>query len=161
MRFNYLNKTTISILPCSICSCPTETGGCIDENQKFGDEYGCGHAYRFGRRGSRGGSPEMGRDDYMVKHHGYTDRLPQTIEYAIASHRQLVKSESVIIRVLFVEHNLTDVDLTSRHLARYAPFIQLDNVFSGEDALERLPTQLSPSEKCSYDLILMDYRLPE
>lgn len=103
---------------------------------------------------------KSGADDYMVKHHGYTDRLPQTIEYAIASHRQLVKSESVIIRVLFVEHNLTDVDLTSRHLARYAPFIQLDNVFSGEDALERLPTQLSPSEKCSYDLILMDYRLP-
>jgi PAS domain S-box-containing protein len=103
---------------------------------------------------------KSGADDYMVKHHGYTDRLPQTIEYAIASHRQLVKSESVIIRVLFVEHNLTDVDLTSRHLARYAPFIQLDNVFSGEDALERLPAQLSPSEKCSYDLILMDYRLP-
>jgi len=103
---------------------------------------------------------KAGADDYMVKKSDYIPKIPRIAEYAIENHKQYLERESTSIRVLYIEHNAADVDFTKRHLKRYSPFIQLDNVPTGEEALKVLPeSSHNPSEQ-TYNVILMDYRLP-
>ena len=53
-----------------------------------------------------------------------------------------------------------DVDLTMRHLKKYAPNVRVEVIPTAEDALKILPVAVG--EKCSgtYHLMLLDYRLP-
>jgi PAS domain S-box-containing protein len=61
-----------------------------------------------------------------------------------------------ILRVLYLEDNQADADLTRRELARSAPEILLEIVVSLGAALERLSGDRPP-----YDLILTDLQLPD
>ena len=103
---------------------------------------------------------KAGADDYTVKKPGYTDKVPHSVKFALENHRQFKERESGIIHVLYIEHDLTDVDLTRRHLARYAPYIKITNVPDGEKALELLSKTSKTPGKEIYQVILMDYRLP-
>lgn len=103
---------------------------------------------------------KAGANDYMVKKPGYVSRIPQLVEFAIENHKSLQKRESGIIYVLYIEHNIADVDLTNRYLTRYAPYIRTKNVHTGEVALKILPEKETEPEKWEYQVILMDYRLP-
>ena len=58
------------------------------------------------------------------------------------------------IHLLYAEDNPQDVDLLRTHFARVAPEFTIDIVASGADCLARL-TELS------YDLLLLDNRLPD
>lgn len=60
--------------------------------------------------------------------------------------------------MLYAEHNVSDIDLTRRHLTRYAPHIQLDVVPDARQILARLPEHAG--EPTAYDVVLLDYRLP-
>ena len=99
-----------------------------------------------------------GADDYLSKRDDYLLRLPMTLESALARFQAEAGRRIGRLRVLYAEHHAADVDLTQRHLARYAPHIQLTVVHRADEALERLPAD--PGETLPYDLLLLDYRLP-
>ena len=56
------------------------------------------------------------------------------------------------IRLLYVEDNPFDADLTLRHFEREAPDLHLEAVSSGKECLEGLA-------KGTFDLLLLDYHL--
>ena len=101
---------------------------------------------------------KAGADDYVVKRSGYISQLPATIDFALQNYKQNQQLRAGQIRVLYVEHHTSDIDLTIRHLKQYAPNIQIDPVLSSVEALSVLPDTGQASGK--YDVVLMDYRLP-
>lgn len=101
---------------------------------------------------------KAGAHDYLVKRGNYLERLPDVIETAVTRYHDEAVRRTHPLRVLYVEHHSADIDLTRRHLARYAPHIQLEVLHSIEKTLQRLPT--TPDETCPCDVLLLDYRLP-
>lgn len=97
-----------------------------------------------------------GADDYVVKRGDYLERLPVTLETALAHYRAGVARRTAPLRVLYAEHNSADIDLTCRHLDRHAPYIQLQAVHAAAEVLDRLPAGKTPR----HDVLLLDYRLP-
>jgi diguanylate cyclase (GGDEF)-like protein/PAS domain S-box-containing protein len=100
---------------------------------------------------------KAGADDYLVKRDGYLDRLPGILAAAISSFAGSERRPRPL-RILYAEHKEFDLDLTRRHLARFAPYIRLDSVRSGEEVLARLPA--SAAAEPPYDVVLLDYLLP-
>lgn len=99
---------------------------------------------------------KAGADDYMAKKQGYTLLLPSLIRMTLANYIKSRNDQSSPIRVLYVEHNIMDVDLTVRHLKKYAPRIVVEVVATAEEGL----IKLAKSNKVPVpDVILMDYRL--
>lgn len=98
-----------------------------------------------------------GADDYLAKREGYLDKLPEILEGALARFQTLTTSHD-IIRVLYIEHNANDVDLTKRHLARYAPQIKLEIAAGVSEVLSRFPDK--PDDEMPCDVLLIDYHLP-
>lgn len=103
---------------------------------------------------------KAGADDYMVKKPGYASKIPRAIEFAIENHKLFKQRELNKISVLYIEHNAADVDFTRRWLTRYAPYIRIENVPTGEEAFKILPENQESPEKWKYQVILIDYRLP-
>ncbi len=99
-----------------------------------------------------------GADDYLIKGEGELKRLASTLASARRRFLDSARRRSQRLRVLYAEHHQADIDLTRRHLIRYAPHIRLAVVPDASTVLERLPS--APDEACSYDLVLLDYRLP-
>src|SRR5215510_9921314 len=62
-----------------------------------------------------------------------------------------------MMKILYVEDNPSDADLTRRWLRRLAPHMTLETVETQSDAVARITKQESPH----YDLILTDLRLPD
>ncbi|WP_350151382.1 EAL domain-containing protein [Nitrosomonas sp.] len=98
-------------------------------------------------------------DDYLIKEGDYLERLPRTLRSALTRFRShSMDRNHLILRVLYVEHNIFDIDLTRRHLALHAPHIHLTTVISAQDALALLPGD--PAETPEFDILLLDNRLP-
>ncbi|HML24757.1 MAG TPA: PAS domain S-box protein [Aggregatilinea sp.] len=100
---------------------------------------------------------KAGADDYLPKRKGYLQQLPQAIDSALRSFHAEIARKSQPIKVLYVEDDPLDVDLTRRHLDRYAPHISLDTTPQPADVLALLDA-VSPGV-FPYDLLLLDYRL--
>ena len=100
---------------------------------------------------------KAGADDYVSKRDDYLERLPLTLENALRRRRAQDSRQSRPLKALYAERHDTDIDLTLRHLQRYAPHIHLEVVRTGAEALQRLP---QAREASRYDVILLDYRLP-
>ncbi|GEM_PF-173093 len=98
---------------------------------------------------------KAGADDYVVKRNDYLERLPLTLESAWL--RARAERQARPLKALYAEHHETDIDLTRRHLQRYAPHIHLDVAPTATEALARLSLL---GEANRYDVILLDYRLP-
>ena len=58
------------------------------------------------------------------------------------------------IRVLYAEDNPQDADQTRSHFAEYAPEFEIEIAPTGQAFLEQLP-------EAAFDLLLLDYRLPD
>ncbi|MBN2523084.1 MAG: response regulator [Bacteroidales bacterium] len=101
---------------------------------------------------------KAGADDYIVKRSGYVLYLPDIISSVITNFKENDLYKSDVIHVLYIEHHAVDIDFTIRHLAQYAPNIQIDAVSTGEEALSKL--EIETTNKVKYQVILMDYRLP-
>jgi len=101
---------------------------------------------------------KAGADDYIVKRDGYMEELPLLLPAALARFHAKANRYAGGVRVLYVEHNAADADLSRRHLARRAPHIMLEVVHTADAALELLP--LSPVDPCPWAVLLLDYRLP-
>ena len=103
---------------------------------------------------------KAGADDYIAKKQGFTSELPHIIPHAISSFKQSQKQKTEVIRIIYIEHNPMDVDLTLRHLRKFAPNIRVEVLSSAEEALNILPASWSGMPELNYQLILLDYRLP-
>ena len=97
-----------------------------------------------------------GADDYVVKAGAYLDRLPATLTAVVQAFRATPVREARTIHVLYAEPNASDVDLLRRHLARYAPHVQIEAVHGAGDVLARLP----PDSDTPPDVLLLDFKLP-
>jgi PAS domain S-box-containing protein len=95
---------------------------------------------------------KAGADDYLVKRGDFLAELPQVLVSAVAFKADQAR-RSRAVRVLYAEHNMMDVDITRRHLARHAPHIRLESAGTGERALELL------CGEARFDVLLLDYRL--
>ncbi len=101
---------------------------------------------------------KAGADDYLTKKEGFLKKLPNAIYGVIKNFKKNVDRKARQLNVLYIEWNKPDVDFTIRHMKKYAPQIHLENVAIASDALELLPD--SPDEPDTYDVVLMDYRMP-
>ena len=101
---------------------------------------------------------KAGADDYLVKRDDYLNRLPAALNLAVSRFKERMNRCNRMLRVLQVEHNQFDIDLTLRHLAHQAPHIRLISVTSGLEALASLPDSSQPVP--DFDVLLIDYRLP-
>jgi len=99
-----------------------------------------------------------GADDYVVKAGGYIDRLPATFEGVVDAFRAATAQRASTIRVLYAEPSADDVDLLRRHLARYAPHLQVEAVGTAQEALARLPP--AAADDAAPDVLLLDFKLP-
>lgn len=101
---------------------------------------------------------KAGADDYLVKDGDYLERLPNTLQAALAHARSEAAGRSRPIRVLYAEHHRFDIDLTLRVLAQRAPHLRFEVVSGADEVLARLPS--GPRQPCCYDVVLLDYVLP-
>jgi len=97
---------------------------------------------------------KAGAADYLVKRGDYLRSLPRVLEGAIERHRITHELRQIPARILYAEHNQPDVALTERAFQGHGSHLQLDVVASGGEALARLRAR-------AYDLVLLDYRLPD
>lgn len=101
---------------------------------------------------------KAGADDYLTKKEGYLKKLPGIILGVLKNFKENQEKKTRQLKVLYIEWNKPDVDFTIRHMKKYAPQIQIENISTASEALQLLPD--SPNITCPYDVILMDYRMP-
>lgn len=101
---------------------------------------------------------KAGADDYIVKKRGYLDGLSKVLETALVNYLRDKDDNQKPLRVLYIEHNQVDVDLTSRHLARYAPHIKMEALHRVSDFYAILDRA---ENLAKYSVLLLDYRLPQ
>ncbi|EXJ15436.1 EAL domain-containing protein [Imhoffiella purpurea] len=101
---------------------------------------------------------QAGADDYLAKSTATLDRLPAILRDARQRFSEAHALRSSPLKVLYAEHSRADTDLTRRHLARFAPHIQLTLAANAEAALAMLPS--APGIPPAFDALLIDYRLP-
>lgn len=99
---------------------------------------------------------KAGADDYLAKAPGYLSRLPVILENAYNRYLAEAAKKNRQIRLLYVEDNLVDIDLTRRHLYRYAPNIRMDVLQDANKVIELLG---NPVTRHQYDVLLLDHRL--
>ena len=97
---------------------------------------------------------QLGARDYVPKDGRYLDRLPAVLKSAIAEHRAEAQrqGERRWRRILYVERDASDADLTVAHLAEVAPHLRVDLTRSAPQALAFLAA-------AAFDLVLADLRL--
>jgi diguanylate cyclase (GGDEF)-like protein/PAS domain S-box-containing protein len=103
-----------------------------------------------------------GADDYLTKGLDALARLPLTLHDAWNRFHAANLRRAHSLRVLYAEHNVADLDLTRRHLARHAPHIRLSVVADAAEMLRRLPADAATAaaQPAEFDVVLLDYRLP-
>ncbi len=101
---------------------------------------------------------KAGADDYLTKKKDYLSRLPAVLDAALRRFRSEAERKTGKLRVLYIEHDRADIDLTRRHLEKFAPHIRLEVASSFQSVRERLPK--TPGEGLSFDVLLADFRMP-
>jgi PAS domain S-box-containing protein len=104
----------------------------------------------------------LGASDYVPKHRDYLLTLPGILKSITDEYRRKKQAAHPLAprlkRILYVEHNEMDIELTIRHFAETAPNIQVESVRSGREAL-RILTQVHDGREASpCDLVLADLR---
>jgi signal transduction histidine kinase len=101
----------------------------------------------------------LGAADYVPKQGGYLETLPGLIRDVVAADRgQTPRGQTgaaAARRILYVEHQPMDIELTLRHVAEAAPHYTVDVLRSCTEALARL------AQPHDYDLVLLDLRMPD
>jgi PAS domain S-box-containing protein len=100
----------------------------------------------------------LGACDYVPKHGNYLDTLPAVLERAFNQYHRLRSRHYAPDRrgrrILYVEHDSADIDLTSTHFAEAAPHFSLTVARSSAEALALL-------QRDRFDLVLTDLRMPD
>ncbi len=100
---------------------------------------------------------KAGANDYLAKTDDIAERVKVTARAALAAFRDHSVRHAQALRVLYVEHNAQDIDLTRRHFEAHAAHLQLEAVADAAAALGRLPG--APDEAARFDALLLDFRL--
>ena len=100
---------------------------------------------------------KSGANDYIVKNGSYLKTIVSVIEKTIYKQMASKDGQFRSIRLLYAERNPMDIDLTYRHMNRFAPYIRMDSVHTAEEALEYI---YPLDDKNKFDVIMLDYRLP-
>ena len=100
----------------------------------------------------------LGAADYVPKEGNYIERLPAVLRRAIDDYTESRDRGSAGSRrprrILYVEHDEADVDLTLARLAEAAPHLGVEIGRSARQALDRLRAEV-------FDLVVADLRLPD
>jgi signal transduction histidine kinase/DNA-binding response OmpR family regulator len=97
---------------------------------------------------------KAGAMDYVIKKPGHLDRLPAVVRETLGRSQYERSRRTCELRILYAEHNPADVDLTQRYLSAHAVHLNIEAVNTGAVALRKL-------EADGYDLVLLDYRMPD
>jgi len=100
---------------------------------------------------------QLGAVDYVPKDGNYIERLPAVLRRAVddyASDDRRPAGRRRQRRVLYIEHDEADIDLTRTALDETAPHLSLEVARSSTEAMELLRTQ-------TFDLVVADLRLPD
>jgi two-component system CheB/CheR fusion protein len=100
----------------------------------------------------------LGASNYVPKLGRYLETLPDLLRAVIERHRLGLREGllgSARHRILYVEHESVDIDLTLRHFAETAPHFDVDVVMTSGGALARL------GQPPAYDAALIDLRMPD
>ncbi|MBI9041937.1 response regulator [Lutibacter sp.] len=100
---------------------------------------------------------KTGADDYLSKSAGYLNKLPEAIHHTLKNFNGYHKNESETIHVLYAEWHEADIEFTTRHFKKFAPYIKLNSVSNAQDALKLLPKTTKTNAK--FDILLLDYQL--
>ncbi len=100
---------------------------------------------------------KAGADDYLPKTDDMPQRLLRTLHAALARFKDHRARGTRPLRVLYVEHDVVDLDLSLRHFEHHAPHLHLTSVVDVPAALGCLPQDAS--QDSTYDVVLLDYRL--
>lgn len=100
---------------------------------------------------------KAGANDYMIKNDHYFRQAAEMLENALDRFQSFSKRGVSPITVLYIVHDAANVDLTRKHLARYAPHIRLQVEQSTDKILDLISTDYI-EQLC--DICLIDYRLP-
>ena len=99
----------------------------------------------------------LGAWDYVPKQGNYVENLPSLVRHAAAEYHRLrdagYAARRSRRRILYIERNDADIDLTVEYLAEHAPHLQLDIARSASEGLELL-------QQTPVDLVLVDLRMP-
>ncbi|MBU1690076.1 MAG: EAL domain-containing protein [Gammaproteobacteria bacterium] len=101
---------------------------------------------------------QAGADDYLSKGATSLERLPAILHDASKRFQEARIRRSRSLRVLYAERTASDIDLTRRHLARFAPHVRLTVVGDATEVLQHLP--VDGTMPADFDVVLLDYRLP-
>ncbi|HOQ45267.1 MAG TPA: response regulator [Bryobacteraceae bacterium] len=99
----------------------------------------------------------LGACDYIPKQGNYLENLPAILESAAADRKRLEAERNAAVirrRVLYVEHDRADIDLTLRHFAETAPHFSVEAIRSSDTALTLV-------RQNGFDLVLSDLRMPD
>jgi signal transduction histidine kinase len=100
----------------------------------------------------------LGAASYVPKADNYLESLPNLLRMVVEEHRR--KREQGLLsnmtrRLLYVEHNAMDVELTLRHFAENAPQFEIEVAHRCSEALARL----ARAPAC--DAVIIDLRMPD
>jgi diguanylate cyclase (GGDEF)-like protein/PAS domain S-box-containing protein len=98
-----------------------------------------------------------GADDYVIKRNDFLSTLGLVLRAALDKFHTETYRRAAPLKILYVEPNLYDIDLTKRELGAIAPQLHIESLRTAEQIFQRLSV---PDPKCITDVLLLDYRLP-
>jgi diguanylate cyclase (GGDEF)-like protein len=98
-----------------------------------------------------------GADDYVIKGGRFLETLALVLRAALDKFQTDTYKRAAALKILYVEPNAQDIDVTEQVLASIAPHLQIESVQSAEQVFYRLSRK---DCKCDIDVLLLDYRLP-
>ncbi len=99
-----------------------------------------------------------GADDYVIKRSNFVGTLALVLRAALHKFHTETFRRAAALRILYVESNACDTDLTKRELASIAPHLHIESLQTAEQVLHRFAV---PNPKVITDVLLLDYRLPD
>ena len=100
----------------------------------------------------------LGAHDYVPKEGDYLVRLPAVLKNAVLEHRNQREPRHAggraRRRILYVEHDPADIDLTLKFISEVTPHLHMEVVSTASTALTLLNT-------AEFDLLLADLRMPD
>ena len=98
-----------------------------------------------------------GADDYVIKGGSYLETLPLVLRAALDKFHSETFWRAAALKVIFVDPNTHDVDLTKRELVALAPHLNIEFLQTAEQVFDRFSISGSRPD---IDVLLLDYRLP-
>ncbi len=96
---------------------------------------------------------KAGANDYVIKRHNYLEQLYSTLINAYERYQAESVRRERPLRVLYLENDLGDSEMTRQHFARHAHHIHLNIVSTAQEALQLLPGN---PKICDYDALMLN-----